>query len=363
VDAFAVDGERSRRQDAPMDFADGLFGGDFTLSARALRALLPGPEGPPPALLLLLALILDWLTAGFGWLWRALPHPVVWIGGLIGWLDRRLNRDGRSPGVLRVRGALTVLIVVAAAATAGWGIAVYGRLLPYGWLIELFVATTMLAQRSLFAHVRLVAKALRLNGIEGGRAAVRHIVGRDVAALDEYGVARAAVESGAENFSDAVVAPAFWYLLLGLPGMLAYKAVNTLDSMIGYRTARHENFGKAAARLDDLASLIPARLSALLIALAAVATPTANPWRALATVRRDAGKHRSPNAGWPEAAMAGALDLALAGPRPYHGQLQPGPWIGSGRARATPHDISRALYLYAVACLLVMACAAAAALF
>ena len=340
--------------------------GDLTLWAQSLRdllaGLLPGPDGPPPALLLLLALMLDWLTAGFGWLWRVAPHPVVWIGGLIGGLDRRLNRDGRLPGVLRARGALTVLIVVGLAAAAGWAIAQYGRLLPYGWLIELFVATVLLAQRSLFSHVRLVAKALRLNGVEGGRAAVRHIVGRDVQALDEYGVARAAVESGAENFSDAVVAPVFWFLLLGLPGMLAYKAINTLDSMIGYRTPRHENFGKVAARLDDAANLVPARIAALLLALAAIAAPTANPWRALITAWRDARKHRSPNAGWPEAAMAGALDLALAGPRPYHGQMQPGPWIGSGRARVTPHDINRALFLYVVACLLTMAATAAVSL-
>ncbi|HEU0070925.1 MAG TPA: adenosylcobinamide-phosphate synthase CbiB [Alphaproteobacteria bacterium] len=344
--------------------------GDFTLSAQLLRDLLagfkPGPDGPPPALLLLLALALDWLTTGFGWLWRILPHPVAWIGALIGWLERRLNRPfddgGRSIGVLRLRGALTVLIVVGLAAGAGWAIAHYGRLLPYGWLIELFFATVLLAQRSLFVHVRLVAKALHRNGIEGGRAAVRHIVGRDVASLDEYGVARAAVESGAENFSDAVVAPVVWYLLLGLPGMAAYKAINTLDSMIGYRTARYEQFGKVAARLDDAANFVPARIAALLIALAAIAAPTANPWRALVTTLRDARKHRSPNAGWPEAAMAGALDLALAGPRPYHGQLQPGPWIGSGRARVTPHDINRALYLYAVACLLTMAAVAAAAL-
>ncbi len=340
-----------------------LLSSEFTVSTQQmLRDLVPGPGGPPPALLLLLALMLDWLTAGFGWLWRALPHPVAAIGALVGGLERRLNRDGRSVGALRTRGALTVLIVVGLAAGIGWALAYAGGLLPYGWLIELFVVTVLLAQRSLFAHVHRVGKALRLNGLEGGRAAVAHIVGRDVTALDEYGVARAAIESGAENFSDAVVAPVFWYLLLGLPGMLAYKAVNTLDSMIGYRTPRYEQFGKVAARLDDAANLIPARLSALILALAALATPTANAWRALVTVLRDAKKHRSPNAGWPEAAMAGALDLALAGPRPYHGQMQRSPWIGTGRARATPHDITRALYLYVVACLLVVAASAVTAL-
>jgi len=360
-----MDGVGPNPQDAAM--LTDLLGAEFTVSTQQmLRDLVPGPAGPPPALLLVVALALDWLTAGFGWLWRALPHPVAWIGALIGGLERRLNRpfndDGRSVGALRARGALTALIVVGAAALAGWAIAYGGGLLPYGWLIELFAVTVLLAQRSLFSHVRRVGRALRLNGLEGGRAAVAHIVGRDVTALDEYAVARAAIESGAENFSDAVVAPVFWYLLLGLPGMLAYKAVNTLDSMIGYRTPRYEQFGKAAARLDDVMNFLPARLSALILTLAALVTPTANAWRALVTVLRDAKKHRSPNAGWPEAAMAGALDLALAGPRPYHGQMQPSPWIGTGRARATPHDITRALYLYVIACLLVMAASSATAL-
>lgn len=337
-----------------------FLGADFNVpTQQTLRDLLPGPGGPPPALLLLLALILDWLTAGFGWAWRVLPHPVAWIGRLIAGCERRLNRDGRSRGTLRFRGALTVLIAVGSAAAIGWAVVRISRELPHGWLLELFVVTVMLAQRNLFAHVWRVGKALRLNGLEGSRAAVAHIVGRDVQALDEYGVARAAIESSAENFSDAVVAPVFWYLLLGLPGLLAYKAVNTLDSMIGYRTPRYEQFGKVAARLDDAANLIPARLSAVILTFAALATPTANAWHALVTVLRDAGKHRSPNAGWPEAAMAGALGLALAGPRPYHGQLQPGPWIGDGRARATPQDITRALYLYVIACLLVMAVTAA----
>ncbi|HEY4135452.1 MAG TPA: adenosylcobinamide-phosphate synthase CbiB [Alphaproteobacteria bacterium] len=343
-------------------FSD-LLGSHFTVSTQqTLLGLLPGPGGPPPALLMLLALVLEWPTAGFAWAFRVLPHPVVLIGKLTAGFESRLNRDGRTRGVLRLRGAATVVVVVGLAAAVGAGIAYGCRLLPYGWLIELLVMVVLLAQRSLFAHVRRVATALRAGGVVAGRDAVRHIVGRDAAALDEYAVARAAIESCAENFSDAVVAPVFWYLLLGLPGMLAYKAVNTLDSMIGHHTPRYEQFGKAAARLDDLANLIPARLSALILALAAIATPTANPWRAFATVFRDARKHRSPNAGWPEAAMAGALGLALAGPRPYHGQMQAGPWIGGGVARARPHDITRALYLYAVACLLAMAATAAASL-
>jgi len=338
------------------------------MGACAHAAAEPGDEGSveliangSPALLLM-ALALDWLMAGFAWAFRIIPHPVVLIGQLIGWFDRRLNREERGERVRLVRGAIVVIVVVGLAALAGWGSHRLSLSVPYGWIVELVLITVLLAQRSLFDHVRRVGSALRKRGLAAGRDAVRHIVGRDVTRLDEHGVARAAIESCAENFSDAVVAPAFWYLLLGLPGIFAYKAVNTLDSMIGYLTPRHRAFGMVAARLDDAMNWIPARLAALILALAAIITPTANAARALVTVRRDARNHRSPNAGWPEAAMAGALGLSLAGPRPYHGEMIPAPWIGDGIARAQPTDIRRALYLYAVACLIVLALTAALAL-
>jgi len=229
---------------------------------------------------------------------------------------------------------------------------VAARLVPYGWVGEILLAAMLLAQRSLFDHVHAVGKALETEGLEGGRRAVSRIVGRDPNSLDEHGVARAAVESLAENFSDGVVAPAFYYLLFGLPGLLVYKAVNTLDSMVGYRNATYIAFGWASARLDDVLNLIPARLSGLFFCLGAIIGAKANPWRAVRTMLRDARNHRSPNSGWPESAMAGALGLALGGPRRYPGLVVEEPWMGDGRARLTAADVQLALHLFTIACLL-----------
>jgi adenosylcobinamide-phosphate synthase len=212
-----------------------------------------------------------------------------------------------------------------------------------GCAVEALLVAILLAQKSLIQHVSKVATRLR-DGLPAGRAAVSLIVGRDVSVLDEAGVARAGIESAAENFSDAVVAPAFWYALLGLPGLFVFKVVNTADSMIGHRSPRHEAFGWSAARLDDLLNLIPARLSAGLIAAAAVAGGSAG--QAIRAARRDAGRHKSPNAGWPEAAAAGALGLALGGPRRYDDRLVDGAWLNAGgRKCAGPDDIVRAARL------------------
>ena len=314
-----------------------------------------------PLVLLVAALALEPLLGEARGPLRRLPHPVRLIGTLIAVLDRKLNREDRSPADRRLRGVLVVVFVAGLAAVAGWAVAWIGGALPFGWLAELALIVALLAQRSLFQHVRAVGLALAERGLEASRAAVAHIVGRDVRQLDEHGVARAAVESCAENFSDGVVAPAFWYLLFGLPGMLAYKAVNTLDSMVGYRNQRYRDFGWAAARLDDVMNLVPARLSGLLLSAAAVAVPGAQPVAGLRTMLRDARLHRSPNAGWPEAAMAGALSLSLAGPRRYPGLVVDDPWIGTGTSRATARDVARALSLFTVACLLNGCLAAALA--
>jgi adenosylcobinamide-phosphate synthase len=304
-----------------------------------------------PLVILLLAMVLDAAIGEVGGPFRRIPHPVRIIGNLIGFLDRRLNRENRSETDRLVRGILVVIVVCGLATAVGWAVAWLTRHHDFGWIVELALTFSLLAQRSLYDHVRAVARALNSRGIEAGREAVSHIVGRDVRQLDGHGVARAAIESCAENFSDGVVAPVFWYLLFGFPGLLVYKSVNTMDSMIGYTTPRYQAFGMAAARLDDALNLIPARLSGLFLAAAAVSAPTANPIRAVKTMIRDAGRHRSPNAGWPEGAMAGALGLALAGPRRYAETVVDGSWIGDGRARATETDINRALYLYGVACL------------
>jgi adenosylcobinamide-phosphate synthase len=211
------------------------------------------------------------------------------------------------------------------------------------------LASTLLAQRSLDEHVLAVAKGLETEGLSGGRMAVAHIVGRETQGLDEAAICRAAIESLAENFSDGVVAPLFWMVIAGLPGALAYKAINTADSMIGHRTERHEAFGWASARCDDLVNLPASRLSALWLALAAIPVGL-SPGAALGTIRRDASRHRSPNAGWPEAAMAGALGIRLSGPRVYDGVPVEERWVGEGRSQLTAKDIRTALKLYRAAC-------------
>ena len=314
--------------------------------------LFGGERALDPLVLLLLALALDAILPGRDRLFRILPHPVAWIGGLAGFLERKLNRNYRQPMDRAMRGAFVVVVAIAAALVLAWGVTWVGGQHPYGWLLEEAFLVTLLAQRSLYAHVRDVRRALETGGLAGGRAAVAHIVGRDPEKLDAPGVARSAVESCAENFSDGVVAPVFWYVLFGLPGIVVYKTVNTLDSMIGHKTDRYRAFGFVAARLDDVLNLVPARLAALMIVIASLFVPTASPGRALKIMLRDGAKHRSPNAGWPEAAAAGALGLALSGPRFYSEGAANEPWLGDGRAQLVPTDIGRMLYLYTVACLI-----------
>lgn len=315
--------------------------------------------GPGAALLLLFALGLDWLIGDPRWL----PHPVRLIGVATGFLDRKLNRPARGERNLIVRGILTTLLVAGGAAGIGAAISAIAAAIPYGWAIEVLLVAIMLAQRDLFDQVRRVGVALKREGVVGGRIAVSRIVGRDVAVLDEHGVARAAVESCAESYGDGVVAPAFWYLLLGLPGLFAFKAISTMDSMIGHDTPRHRAFGMAAARLDDAVNWIPARLAGALLAVSGLFVPGASTRHGFRIMLRDHGKHRSPNAGWPEAAVAGTLGLALMGPRRYGGEVSADPWLGDGRARATEADIRRVLYLQVVACVLLAAIVAVIAAF
>jgi adenosylcobinamide-phosphate synthase len=309
-----------------------------------------GAAGPGAPALLLLALALDALLGEMGPVFRRLPHPVVLIGGAVAACDARWNAAELGPSRRRRNGVRTVALLVGLAAAVGLALAVLARAGSWLWPFEVLAVAVLIAQRSLYDHVRAVAEGLEQGGLAGGRTAVRQIVGRDPDSLDGHGVSRAAVESLAENLCDGVVAPAFWYLLLGLPGILVYKTVNTLDSMIGHRTARHLHFGWAAARLDDLLNLAPARASGLLLALGALFLPGARAGEALRAMRRDARRHRSPNAGWPEAAMAGALGFKLAGPRRYPGEMVDAPFIGPGTPDLAAGDIRRALRLFAAAC-------------
>lgn len=303
------------------------------------------------AALLLAALLAEALLGYPDWLYRAIRHPVVWAGRAIAALDRGLNRPAWGDGARRAAGVLATLLLVAGAVALGWAFQSLVRdglgLPPMAALVtEALLASTLLAQRSLHRFVAAVPAALEAGGLPAGRAAVSHIVGRDPDSLDGAGVSRAAIESLAENLSDGVVAPAFWLAVGGLPGLLAYKVVNTADSMVGHLTPRHRCFGWAAARLDDLVNLPASRLTALLLAGVAALSPGRSGRAALRAVARDAGKHRSPNAGWPEAAMAGALGLRLAGPRTYGKERVEDAWMGDGRADATAADIRAALALY-----------------
>lgn len=313
-------------------------------------------------LVVIAALAFDALIGDPDWLWRRLPHPVVLIGSLIAFLDRALNRETRSPLLRKFAGAGVVILLLGLTAATGILIEAAFRLVPFGNLLLGLIASSLIAQRSLFQHVSRVKSAFAGGGLAPARDAVSMIVGRNPKQLDEAGVCRAAIESCAENFADGVVAPVFWLTLLGVPGLLAYKAINTADSMIGHRTARHAQFGWAAARTDDLVNLIPARLAGLLLAAVApisrgdIAT-------SLKTMLRDANKHRSPNAGWPEGAMAGALGLALAGPRRYGEQIVDAPFLNDEALKqATPDDIGRALTLLVAACVLQAAIYATLAL-
>ncbi len=301
-------------------------------------------------LLAFFALIVERIFGYPDWLFRHIGHPVTWIGRLISELDRRWNRESDGFAHRKRMGILALAVLLAVVIAIAFALQTLLMQLPFGPILLLLAAACLPAQKSLETHVDAVAKALRYRGLEAGRKAVSMIVGRDPAKLDDAAVCRAAIESLAENFSDGVVAPAFWLGIGGLAGGAAYKAANTADSMIGHRSPRHEAFGWAAARFDDLVNLPASRLSALLFVVAAFFVGGASPKGAVRAIRRDAKHHRSPNAGWPEAAMAGALGIALAGPRSYGGQTIEARFMGEGnRANLTFDDIGRALKLARVA--------------
>lgn len=293
-------------------------------------------------------------------LFAAIGHPVTWIGRLISCLDQALNRATDSDRTRRLCGVAALAVIVAVPALIAYALEWLLLSHALGFFVLVAIATTLLAQKSLSDHVEAVARGLD-DGLPDGRDAVSRIVGRDPESLDSAGVARAAIESLAENFSDGVVAPAFWLAVGGLAGGVAYKAANTADSMIGHRTPRHEAFGWAAARFDDLVNLPASRLTALLLVGAATILPGMDAKAAWRAVWRDASKHRSPNAGWPEAAMAGALGIALAGPRSYGGVMGDFAYMGDGRRDVTAADIRHALRLFWAADVLLIGVLAAVA--
>jgi adenosylcobinamide-phosphate synthase len=288
-----------------------------------------------------LALLIERIIGYPPRLFRRVGHPVTWAGGLITWLEARLNHAGNR----RLKGTVMLLLVLLTGLAIALLIVAVTRRFPFGWVLEALIASSLLAQKELGRAVKAVADTLTVS-LDSGRSAVSHIVGRDPDTLDEAGVARAAIESLAESSSDGVVAPLFWLLVGGLPGIVLYKVANTADSMVGHRTERYLEFGWASARFDDLLNWIPARLTALLVAGAAFFVRRADPEAAWSTALRDARKHASPNAGWPEAAFAGALGFELGGPRAYAGEIHDLPRFGDGKASLTALDILKSLELY-----------------
>lgn len=290
-----------------------------------------------------LALLIERLAGYPDALHRAIGHPVEWIGRFIGWLDQRFNPAERPAS--RLTGVLALLALLLVTGGLAVAVAMLLRQLPFGWVAEAVIATAFLAQKSLGDHVRAVADGLRTS-LDQGRKAVSRIVGRDPQALDRSGVSRAALESLAENASDGIVAPAFWLVIGGLPGIVLYKAINTADSMIGHKSPRHLSFGWAAAKLDDLVNIPCSRLTGLLFALAAGFSGRADMKASFAAMYRDADHHVSPNAGWPEAALAGALAIRLGGSRSYGGRLVDLASMGDGKDDLDESDIARGLTLY-----------------
>ncbi len=290
------------------------------------------------------------VEAALGWpdaVYRRIGHPVTWAGALFRWADLRLNRESDPFWLRRALGVLVCLGITAVA----WGLAaVVVAVLPngvFGVILTGVLAWPLVATRSLYDHVARVMRPLAQGDLDAARNAVAMIVGRDPMTLDSAGVARAGLESLGESASDGVVAPVFWGLVFGLPGIAAYKAINTMDSMIGHLSPRHRAFGWAAARLDDVVNLIPARLTAFLFVIAAGRT-----WRrALAVTWADAGHHRSPNAGWPEAALAGALGIRLSGPRVYDGEVTVEPWVNATGQDPSAIEMQQGLRLFVLAML------------
>lgn len=306
-----------------------------------------------PLFILLIALVLDWYFGEPEVLWSRLPHPVVLFGKAVSFADKRLNKSKDSDQEQYKKGAVAISFLILLALLVSFFIqSVVDFFGPIGFIIELFIIFVLLAQKSLVDHVEAVADGLKEDGLKGGQKAVGMIVGRDPSSLDKSGVSRAAIESLAENFSDGILAPAFWYAVFGLPGIIVYKMINTADSMIAYRNEKYLWFGRVAAQIDDLANWLPARLSSVLIALGAGMLNGINAFRsALIVALRDSGLHRSPNAGWPEAAMAGGADFALGGPRIYSEVIVQQAYLNSsGKRDLGVKDIKQAIQIFALAC-------------
>jgi adenosylcobinamide-phosphate synthase len=305
-------------------------------------------------LILVLAIVLDMSVGDPDWIWRKLPHPVVFFGKIISTLDRHLNRIRDNRRMRKRFGILALIIMLALVLIIGVVLSsVFRQFGVIGFVIEVIIVAMLIAQKSMSDHIKNIIAPLSSGDIKGARYAVSMIVGRQTSEMNASDVTRSSIESLAENFSDGVVAPIFWYALLGLPGILMYKMLNTADSMIGHKTVEYEDFGWASAKLDDLANWLPARLSSLLIAVSALILIGPKSFKnVIWTVLNNSSLHRSPNAGWPETAMAGALGIVLSGPRIYGQQTSPELYLNpTGRLDLTHLDLEKAINVFWLSCI------------
>ena len=306
--------------------------------------------GFEPLILLLTALFFEAVLGKMGLLYKFFRHPTVFMENATRFFESRLNREKRSQMDRAIRGLLATLMIITIAGVIGQAVSWVGSAIIWGWLLELILVTSLISCRGLYDQVDAVKNALN-DTVDAGRLSLSRMVSRDPWGLDKHGVARLTIEATARGLNTGLVGPTLWYLLFGLPGLLIYRTLSVMDDLIGYKSTRYRAYGLSAARLDDIANLVPARLSALFIIVAAIFVPTANPLLALKTMWRDGSKSTSLNAGWPIAAMAGAFALSLEGPEKMDDKIVKKPWIGEGRAQATTTDITKVLYLFAVASL------------
>ena len=308
--------------------------------------------GFDPLILLVFALILEAVFGRFSALTRGPGAPVVLVAGFVCWFDRKLNRKGRSLGDRAARGAIVALFIILMAGAAGWGMAWLTQNIALFWILETLMIALSLDQRGTYTIVQKCGRALRGEDLPQARKHLALISGQPVNSMDLHHLARTGLEASAAAIARGVTGPVFWYVLFGLPGLMVFRAVDIMAELVGHQTDRHWAFGFTAARLNDILLFVPARLAGLYTVLASILVPTAKPSLAAKIMLRDAGKHHSLNLGWPLGAMAGALNLALAGPRKVNADTARGAWIGDGTAKATAVDISRGLYLAAIACLI-----------
>tara|TARA_B100000315_G_scaffold260922_1_gene327402 strand:- start:7852 stop:8853 length:1002 start_codon:yes stop_codon:yes gene_type:complete len=308
--------------------------------------------GFDPLILLLMALVIETYAGQLSFISRLTGHPVGALEKLILWFDRKLNRESRSQMDRAVRGGLMAIVVIWVSFAIGWGIAWLSQMLPFAWIFETILLVMLISQRGVYSAVRKIGVALRDHGLEAARDSLTPLTNEAPEHMDGHGVARAGIEISCIALTTRVVAPVFWYVLFGFPGLLTYQAVMTMNDLLGHKTDRHRAFGFTAARLNDILLLIPAQLSGLFVVLASLFVPTAHPGRAFTTMLRDARKYRNYNLGVTLAALAGAFNLALAGPRKFSQETKHEHWLGTGTAQVTHQDIRLSLYLFATACLI-----------